>query len=84
MKKAPGRTPGLFLFDAFCRSEPVIKTGAHDIAAEVCIRSRGSGIAEIDIEIFDLGGPRPGDRRFNAAADGPAGLGRPRIADVSD
>ena len=81
MKKAPGRTPGLFLFDAFCRSEPVIETRAHDVGAEARVGPGDrAAVAEIDIEIFDLGGPRSSNRRFEAAADGPAHFGVARVS----
>src|SRR3954468_19640939 len=63
------------------KSEAVIQTSAHHVAAEVHIgrqraRSRrATDVAEIDIEIFDLGGPIGDDRGFDAAAGGPTDLG---------
>src|SRR5450759_2205243 len=85
MKKAPGRTSGLFLFDAFCRSEPVIETRAHDVGAEARVGPGDrAAVAEIDIDVFGLGGPRSSNRRFEAAADGPAHFGVARVADAGD
>ena len=34
----------------------------------------GRAVAEIDIEIFDLGGPRTGERGFDTAAERPTSL----------
>src|SRR6185437_10794451 len=60
--------------------EPVVHAGAHDIGVEVHIgcetgaRHVAALLAEIDVEIFDLCGPRTGDRGFQPAAECPPGF----------
>jgi asparagine synthase (glutamine-hydrolysing) len=66
--------------------EAVVETGANDVGLERRIRSGqadAAAAAEIDIEIFELGGPRSGNRGFDAATPGPAGLGRGRVGEAS-
>src|ERR1035437_8683373 len=61
--------------------EAVVDAGAHQIGGEAHVGGRAAwhdaaaSLAEIDIEIFDLGGPRSGDGRLKTAAAGPAGPG---------
>ena len=68
-------------------TEFVIEAGAEDIGAKVhvdrpgraAIADAAAGAAEIDIEIFELGGPVAGDGEFHAAAERPAGAGAARF-----
>ena len=56
--------------------ELVVQAGANDVflEADVGRQRRGAGVeaAEIDIEIFDLGGPIAEEGVFETGADGPA------------
>src|SRR5258708_7035950 len=64
------------------RSELVVYAGAHDVVCHVAGRDRdgrgrhhvevGPVVAEVDVEIFELGGPVRPERPFDATADGPA------------
>ena len=99
-KKKPRTVgPGLFVLVLLPRSEPEVDAAAHEMGAEphvVRIDAVAAGeaaveLAEIDIEIFGLRGPVAGDHEFDAAADGPAGIGvvgageaRLARADVAD
>src|ERR1041384_4582700 len=66
-------------------SKAIVETGPHDISLEFCVgASDGAAAAEIDVEIFDLGAPRTIEGVFEAAADGPAGLGVAGAADAAD
>jgi hypothetical protein len=73
-------------------SEVIVDSGAHDIGGQVRIRAGDRGAAaEIDIEIFELGTPRPIEVVFEAAAGAPASLGlagaterRDRVLDVAE
>src|ERR1019366_6956699 len=57
----------------------VVDAGAHQIGGEAHVGGRAAwhdaaaSLAEIDIEIFDLGGPRSGDGRLKTAAAGDVG-----------
>src|SRR3974390_3716997 len=62
--------------------EMIVEAGAHDIFVHRdIVRSRRAAIdtaievAEVDMEIFALGGPMARQRKFEAAADRPAGIG---------
>src|SRR5436309_11419480 len=88
MKKAPDRSPRLCLC-LFCeRLEAIVDAATHDVRMEVYVgrqcaaSARTVRVAEIDIEIFDLGGPRTGDGRFDAAAHRPARIGVGRAAEA--
>src|SRR5579884_3096106 len=70
-------------------SEVVVQTSANDVGLELAVRSREGrirvvGTAEIDIKIFDLGAPRPGDVDLDAAAQRPAGIGLVAAAQAGD
>src|SRR5262249_37732359 len=71
-------------------SELEVHAAAHEVGGEVDVRRRaGAGgaaveAAEVDVEIFRLGGPVPAERDFEAAARGPAGVGRARRAEARD
>ena len=53
-----------------CGCESTLSVVNAVAAAEAAVE-----LAEIDIEIFGLRGPVAGDHEFEAAADGPAGIG---------
>src|SRR5690348_8079290 len=63
------------------RSEVVVDAAAHEVAAEVDVGRRAAGggaavrLAEIGIEVLDLGAPRADDGSFDAAAERPAYAG---------
>jgi len=68
-------------------SELIVQAAAHDVAGEGCGHRIAAGtgcvagrLAEIDIEIFDLGRPVIDEGIFDASARGPAGLGLFEIA----
>src|SRR5215471_13262293 len=70
-------------------SEAVVDSAAHLVFVEVDIVRRGRTaaqsaieVAEIDVEIFDLGAPRPADRILGADAGGPAELRRVRASEA--
>jgi hypothetical protein len=81
----------------FAPAEVIVQAGAHDIVLhrDIVGRRAATGaaikLAEIDVEIFGLSAPVAGQRNFNPAADGPAGIGgavagkaRSRRLDVTD
>src|ERR1035437_591441 len=87
-EKSPGPRSGAFL--QLCDRvglEAVVETRAHQIGVEVHVGRDGAAshravcLAEIDIEIFDLRGPRTGDRSLEAAAESPA---NPGVAHASE
>src|SRR5436190_12350117 len=61
--------------------ESVVQAGAHNVLLEGhIVRDRAAGavaveLAEVGVEIFDLGGPVAEEGVFEAAADRPAGHG---------
>src|SRR3954463_3698118 len=62
----------------------VVEADAHDVVGEatglrddLSQRRRGErllGLAEVDVEVFEPGGPAPPDGPFDARTRGPAGL----------
>src|SRR6185437_13450102 len=67
------------------RLEAVVDAAAHQACLEARIGAEHRrAAAEIRIEIFNLGRPRPGDRRFDAAAQCPAESGVVGAADAGD
>src|SRR5262245_12149965 len=69
-----------------CGSEPVVQAGAHEMRAEVDVAGRKAAaagdVAEIDIEVLELGGPVAGERAFDTRADGPSDVGLARAPDA--
>src|ERR1700754_3546560 len=79
--ESPGTRPGLCCLMLAKILEAVVQAGAHDVRGELdIVRSRGAAsgaaaeVAEIDIEIFELGSPRTVDRIFEAGTQRPADL----------
>src|SRR5665647_2212461 len=84
-KRAPEFAPGVWSFWLMPRLEAVVQAGAHGVGLEARVRTKRRAVAaEIDVEVFDLGGPRTGKRRFEAATEGVAGLGVARLASAGD
>src|SRR3974390_1569617 len=80
---------GFFVCESGARSEVIVQTGADDVGAVVDVRrdarhadaGPAARLAEIGVEVFDLGGERTGDCGFDPRAAGPAGLPLGRAAE---
>jgi hypothetical protein len=81
-QKPRGVNPGVLRDAVAERSEPVVQAGAQDVGVERNVVANQTQAtlyaavvtAEIDIEIFDLGGPIGDERGFKPTAERPAGL----------
>src|SRR5580704_4273084 len=97
--KTPGFWPrGLSFEHSPRRSESVVDAGAHEVGGERhVVGHQGAAsdaaiqLAEVDVEIFGLGGPVAGDGEFEARTHRPAGIGgvgageaRGRSADIAE
>src|SRR5690242_20146732 len=82
----PRTMSGAFSTYATLQLEAVVQARAHDVGREVRASNAAdrAALAEIDIEILNLRGPRTGDCSFDAAADRPTGLGLVAVADARD
>ena len=82
IKRSPGFSSGASrVYEVLLFLEAIVHARAHDVVLQIdvgrCAASRHAArvVAEVDVEVFDLGRPIPCDHTLDAGANGPAHVG---------